>query len=62
MHDPDMEIPSWVAQYRKLIVVLGGAVVQAGALWQDAHPAVVGTIAFVAAAIMAAVGNEQKPS
>lgn len=55
---PDVPEPSWVARYRKFIIALGGAVIEAGALWVDAHPVVVGTVAFVVAALVAAVKNE----
>lgn len=57
MH-PDVEVPSWVARYRKFLIAAGGAVLEAGALWQDAHPAIVGTVAFVTAALVAAIRNE----
>jgi hypothetical protein len=59
---PDVPEPSWLARYRKFVVALGGAVLEAGALWQDAHPAAVGTIAFVVAALVAAIKNEPEPA
>ena len=56
-----VESPTWVNRYRKFIVALGGAVLEAAALWQDAHPALVGGIAFVTAAIVAAIRNVPEP-
>lgn len=53
-----MSPPSWVKRYRKFLIAIGGAVLEAAALWQDAHPAIVGTVAFVTAALVAAIRND----
>lgn len=53
---PETERPSWIDRYQKFLVAAGGAIIEGAALWEGS-PAVAGTVAFITAALVAAIGN-----
>lgn len=61
MHpDVDVEIPPWVARWRKFLIAGGGFILEGIALWAGA-PAWVLAVGFVTTVLVGAIANEQLP-